>query len=89
MSDKFEEAGKFGNKLWNVSRLCLMNLEGYDAQTIEDADLAFEDRWILSRLATVTQKVTNGLDNYKYARAPFKILITSARRVPRGIGLCR
>ena len=28
ISDKFEEAGKFGNKLWNVARLCLMNLEG-------------------------------------------------------------
>lgn len=67
VSDKFEEAGKFGNKLWNVSRLCLMNLEGYTAAPISDADLAFEDRWILSRLATVTDNVTRGLENYKYA----------------------
>ena len=67
ISDKFEEAGKFGNKLWNVSRLCLMNLEGYEPAAVADTDLAFEDRWILSRLSTVTQKVTAGLENYKYA----------------------
>ncbi len=67
VSDKFEEAGKFGNKLWNVSRLCLMNLDGYEAAPLADEDLAFEDRWILSRLATVTDNVTRGLENYKYA----------------------
>ena len=61
ISDKFDEAGKFGNKLWNVSRLCLMNLEGYEAAPVTDAELAFEDRWILSRLATITQTVTHGL----------------------------
>lgn len=67
VSDKFEEAGKFGNKLWNVARLCLMNLDGYEAAPISDDDLAFEDRWILSRLSTVTEKVTQGLERYKYA----------------------
>lgn len=67
VSDKFEEAGKFGNKLWNVSRLCLMNLDGYEAGPLADEDLAFEDRWILSRLATVTDRVTRGLEQYKYA----------------------
>ena len=67
VSDKFEEAGKFANKLWNVSRLCLMNLDGYVAAPLPDGDLAFEDRWILSRLSTVTDKVTKGLEAYKYA----------------------
>ena len=67
VSDKFEEAGKFGNKLWNVARLCLMNLDGYAAAPVADDDLAFEDRWILSRLATVTENVTRGLEQYKFA----------------------
>jgi len=67
VSDKFEEGGKFGNKLWNVSRLALMNLDGYEAAPLSDDDLAFEDRWILSRLSTVTENVTRGLDTYKYA----------------------
>lgn len=67
ISDKFEDAGKFGNKLWNVSRLCLMNLEGYESAAVADAELAFEDRWILSRLATVSERVTVGLEKYKYA----------------------
>ena len=67
VSDKFEEAGKFGNKLWNVARLCLINLEGYESGPIASSELAFEDRWILSRLATVTQNVTQGLEQYKFA----------------------
>ena len=63
ISDKFEEAGKFGNKLWNVARLCLMNLavnEPFSSATsdanaaVAEQELAFEDRWILSRLSTVT-----------------------------------
>ena len=67
VSDKFEEGGKFGNKLWNVSRLALMNLDGYEAAPLADDELAFEDRWILSRLSTVTENVTRGLETYKYA----------------------
>ena len=67
VSERFEEAAKFATKLWNVSRLCLMNLDGYQSSPIEDVELAFEDRWILSRLTTVTQRVTSGLDQYKYA----------------------
>ena len=34
-----------------------------------DAELAIEDRWILSRLATVTAEVTDALDSYRYGDA--------------------
>ncbi len=69
VSERFELARNFCNKLWNVSRLTLINLDGYSAAAVSDKELAFEDRWILSRLATVTQQVADSLENYKYAEA--------------------
>ena len=57
---------RFCNKLWNASRFSLMNLEGYAMQDaggrekashpsiLHPESLLLEDRWLLSRLATVT-----------------------------------
>ena len=69
VSDRFELARNFCNKLWNASRFALMNLEGYAPAAVADEELAVEDRWILSRLATVTAEVTAALDEYRYADA--------------------
>ena len=69
VSDRFELARNFCNKLWNASRFCLMNLEGYAPGVVADAELMVEDRWILSRLATVTRQVTEALAEYRYADA--------------------
>ena len=49
--------------------MTLIHLEGYTPAPVRDDDLAFEDLWILSRLATVTQQVTAALDAYHYADA--------------------
>ncbi len=69
VSERFELARNFNNKLWNVSRLTLINLDGYAAAPLHPQDLAFEDHWILSRLATVTEHVTAQLSNFAYADA--------------------
>jgi valyl-tRNA synthetase len=69
VSDRFELARNFCNKLWNASRFALMNLEGYAPGAVADAELLIEDRWILSRLSTVTHQVTDYLADYKYADA--------------------
>lgn len=69
VSERFELARNFSNKLWNVSRLILTNLDGYTFAPLHDDDLAFEDRWILSRLATVTETFTSALDSYGFADA--------------------
>ncbi len=69
VSERFELARNFSNKLWNVSRLTLINLDGYTAAPVHDSDLSFEDHWVLSRLATVTKNVTDHLDKYGYAEA--------------------
>jgi len=69
VSDRFELARNFCNKLWNASRFALLNLDGYTPGPVKDAELTVEDRWILSRLATVTGQVTEALDGYRYADA--------------------
>jgi len=69
VSDRFEVARNFCNKLWNASRFALLNLEGYTPGPVADAELEVEDCWILSRLATVTRQVTEALDGYRFADA--------------------
>jgi valyl-tRNA synthetase len=69
VSERFELARNFCNKLWNASRFAMLNLEGYTAAPVADADLTVEDRWVLSRLNTVTAAVTADLDKYHYADA--------------------
>ena len=69
VNEKFELGRNFCNKLWNASRFTLMNLEGYEAAPVAEADLLLEDRWLLSRLATVTGEVTAALETYRYADA--------------------
>ncbi|HEY4308860.1 MAG TPA: class I tRNA ligase family protein [Pirellulales bacterium] len=69
VSDRFELARNFCNKLWNAARFVLMNLEGYTPGAVDDGELVTEDRWILSRLATVTEGVTAAFDAYHFADA--------------------
>lgn len=69
VSERFELARNFCNKLWNASRFALMNLEGYQPGAVADDELLIEDRWVLSRLATVTQQVTDALAEYRYSEA--------------------
>ncbi len=69
LSERFEVARNFVNKLWNASRFAMMNLEGYQAAPIDPADMTLEDRWLMSRLAAVSAKVTRALDGFRYAEA--------------------
>lgn len=69
VSDRFELGRNFCNKLWNASRFSLMNLSEYKAGPVDSENLRLEDRWILSRLTTVTQQVTSALNEYRYADA--------------------
>lgn len=69
ISERFEVARNFSNKLWNAARFVMMHLEGYQPQRLEINALPLEDRWILSRLASTTQLVTSALDKYEFADA--------------------
>jgi len=67
VSERFETARNFVNKLWNASRFTLMNLEDFQPTTIDVASLPIEDKWLLSRLASVTKEVSEGIDGYQYS----------------------
>lgn len=69
VGERFEVARNFCNKLWNASRFVMINLENYTPREVSRSELFVEDRWILSRLATVTKHVTASLENYKFSEA--------------------
>ena len=69
VSERFEVARNFVNKLWNAARFALINLTDMEARRVSEGDLTVEDRWLLSRLATVTDGVTKALAGYRYAEA--------------------
>ncbi len=69
VSERFELARNFCNKLWNAARFALMNLSGYTPGAVQRAELRLEDQWILSRLSTVTRQVSAALGEYRYADA--------------------
>ncbi|MFN0017875.1 MAG: valine--tRNA ligase [Pirellulaceae bacterium] len=69
VSERFEVARNFMNKLWNAARFSLINLEGYSPAPVNVNELPVEDRWLLSRLSTVTQEVTATIEAFRYADA--------------------
>jgi len=69
VSERFEYGRNFCNKLWNASRLALLNLEGHSCQPVTDQQLQMEDRWIISRLATVINDVGGLLEQYHFDAA--------------------
>ncbi|MBA4020147.1 MAG: valine--tRNA ligase [Pirellula sp.] len=73
VSERFELARNFCNKLWNAARFAMLNLEGYTAAPVSDAELTVEDRWVLSRLNTLAAGATDDLEHYRYADAMRKL----------------
>ncbi len=69
VSERFETARNFVNKLWNAARFAMMNMDGYEPQAINLESLPVEDRWLLSRLATITRQVSEGLQQYRFAES--------------------
>jgi len=63
--EKIESARNFANKLWNAARFVLMNLDIDDTELPCRDKLAPEDKWILSKLNTLADRVNNNLDNYE------------------------
>ncbi len=62
--EKLVSSRNFANKIWNASRFVLMNLEGYEPG--EPVARTVADRWILSRLAGLSARVSEGLDTYEF-----------------------
>jgi valyl-tRNA synthetase len=63
---KVQQGRDLANKLWNASRLILLNTAEVEAMP---APTQIEDRWILSRLERTIASVTEKLDAYDFAHA--------------------
>jgi valyl-tRNA synthetase len=67
--DWVEGARRFTNKLWNAARFVLLTVgEGGGTEPPADADLALEDRWILSRLEAVRADVDRAMTEWDLGR---------------------
>jgi valyl-tRNA synthetase len=63
---KVQQGADLANKLWNASRLILLNTAAVEAAP---RPLHVEDRWILSRLERTIAAVTGKLEAYDFAHA--------------------
>lgn len=71
-SEKLIEMGRnFSNKIWNVSRFVIMNLEGFDVTKVKAEELKYElvDKWIFSRLNATAKEVADKLDKFQLDEA--------------------
>jgi len=67
---KIEYSRNFGNKLWQMSRFVISNLEGQtEFATPDPARLDVPARWILSRMAGLVANVQRLHDSYQYGEA--------------------
>lgn len=72
---RIEYSRNFGNKLWQMSRFTISNLDGYTPKTAPDVtSLDLPGRWILSRLSGLVANVQRLFDTYQYGEAGRQIL---------------
>ncbi|MFN2114599.1 MAG: valine--tRNA ligase [Anaerolineae bacterium] len=73
--ERLEGSRNFSNKLWNVGRFILSNLDDdFQPVTLEEVEaewdeLPLADRWIVSRANRVTAEVTRLFDAHQYGEA--------------------
>jgi valyl-tRNA synthetase len=63
---KVQQGADLANKLWNASRLILLNVAEVE---VAPRPASAEDRWLLSRLETTIASVTAKLEEYDFAHA--------------------
>jgi len=69
--DKFKTGRNFCNKIWNASRLILMNLEdkyiNFDlCEFFKKENLSLVNRWILSSFYSTLEEIDSALKNYNF-----------------------
>lgn len=63
---KIESSWNYLNKVWNISRYVMMNIEGYQEVDLKHAKLNLASRWILARLNQVIKEVDYNFDKYEF-----------------------
>ena len=78
------EQPNFANKVWNASRFIMMNIEkASDLSGVTEDQLTLADKWILSKVNTLSKDVTENLDKYELGIALQKVYDVYLGRVLR------
>ncbi|MGC9529146.1 MAG: valine--tRNA ligase [Candidatus Bipolaricaulaceae bacterium] len=65
--EELDQARNFLNKIWNLARFVVQNAAGAVQDQLPESDrLGWEDRWILSRLSRLVERVRVELDRYNF-----------------------
>ena len=73
-TERVEASRNFCNKIWNASRFIQMNLTiDKEKPAALPADLALEDKWIVSKYNTLIAEVTRNIDQYELGLAAAKL----------------
>jgi len=67
--DKLLSSRNFANKIWNAARFVQMNTDGIQMGDAPPQPEALADRWILSRLAHLVERVTESIDSFAFGEA--------------------
>jgi valyl-tRNA synthetase len=68
--ERVKQGRDLANKLWNASRLILLRVA--EVEPSPDSDV-LEDRWIVSRLERLTQRVTEQFDGFRFSHAALEL----------------
>jgi len=72
--EKVESSRNFANKIWNASRFVLMNFdENLDFSKVDEGRFTSADKWILSRVNSLTKEVTENMEKFELGIALQKI----------------
>ena len=66
--DRIAGYRRFANKIFQAARFSMMHLEGFDPDKVDEqaVNYSLPNKWILSRLATVTEQVTAAVEEYRF-----------------------
>ena len=71
--EKVAASRNFANKLWNASRFILMNIGDEDIKCEMPANLALEDKWVVSLYNDLVKEVTDNLEKFELGMAVAKL----------------
>ena len=71
--ERVEANRNFANKVWDASRFILMNMEGKEITVPNETDLSAVDKWIISKMNTLTKDVTENMDKFELGIAVQKV----------------
>ena len=72
-NERVEASRNFANKVWNASRFILMNMKENVIEKPDEKLLTPADRWILSKVNTLTKDVTENMDKFELGIAVQKV----------------